>query len=89
MPNPLVEINPEPAKRLGIVDGEQVVVESPKGSITLQAKITPDIHPQVLSLQHGWDEANANILTDNEPPDPISGYPELKTIPCRMRKIEE
>jgi anaerobic selenocysteine-containing dehydrogenase len=89
MPQPLVEINPEPAKRLGIADGEWVVVESPKGSITMRAKITPDIHPQVLSLQHGWDEANANILTDNETPDPISGYPGLKTILCRVRKIGE
>ena len=89
MPQPLVEINPDSAKNLGIADGEQVVVESPKGSITLQAKITPDIPPQVLSLQHGWDEANANILTDNEPHDPISGYPGFKTILCQVRKIGE
>jgi len=89
MPQPLVEINPEPAKRFGIADGERVVVESPKGSITLQAKITPDIHPQVLSLQHGWDEANANILTDSEQRDPISGYPAFKTILCQVRKIGE
>jgi anaerobic selenocysteine-containing dehydrogenase len=89
MPNPLVEINPEPAKRLGIADGERVVVESPKGSITLRAKITPDIHPQVLSLQHGWDEANANVLTDNEAHDPISGYPAFKTILCQVRKTGE
>jgi anaerobic selenocysteine-containing dehydrogenase len=86
VPQPLVEINPEPAKRLGIADGEQVVVESPKGSITLQARITSDIHPQVLSLQHGWDEANANILTDFEPHDPISGYPAFKTVLCQVRK---
>ncbi|GAH46427.1 unnamed protein product, partial [marine sediment metagenome] len=74
-PQPLVEINPEPAEKLGIADSEPVIVESPKGSITLKAKITPDILPQVLSLQHGWEEANANLLTDNEPHDPISGYP--------------
>jgi anaerobic selenocysteine-containing dehydrogenase len=86
VPQPLVEINPEPAKRLGIADGEPVVVESPKGSITLQARITSDIHPQVLSLQHGWNEANANILTDFEPYDPISGYPAFKTVLCQVRK---
>ncbi|MFB0559511.1 MAG: molybdopterin-dependent oxidoreductase [Dehalococcoidales bacterium] len=89
VPQPLVEINPEPAKRLGIADGERVVVESPKGSITLNAKITPDIHPQVLSLQHGWDEANANILTDSEQRDPVSGYPGLRTILCQVRKTGE
>jgi anaerobic selenocysteine-containing dehydrogenase len=89
VPQPLVEINPETAKRLGIADGERVVVESAKGSITLQARITPDIHPQVLSLQHGWDEANANILTDSEQRDPISGYPGLRTTLCQVRKTGE
>lgn len=88
-PQSLVEINPEPAEKLGIADGEMVTVESPKGSIALKAKITPDILPQVLSLQHGWEEANANLLTDNEPHDPVSGYPAFKTTPCRVRKIEE
>jgi anaerobic selenocysteine-containing dehydrogenase len=42
----------------------------------------------VLSLQHGWDEANANILTDDGHRDPISGYPAFKTILCQVRKIE-
>jgi len=43
----------------------------------------------VLSLQHGWKEANANLLTDSQPCDPISGYPALKTTLCRVRKIGE
>jgi anaerobic selenocysteine-containing dehydrogenase len=89
VPEPSVEINPEPAKRLGITDGGLVVLESSKGSITLKARVTPDIHPRVLSIQHGWEEANVNLLTANEPHDPISGYPAFKTIPCRVRKIGE
>jgi anaerobic selenocysteine-containing dehydrogenase len=89
VPQPLVEINPGPAENLGIADGEPVLLESPKGTITLPARVTPDIHPNVLSIQHGWEEANSNLLTDNEPNDPISGYPAFKTIPCRVRKIGE
>ncbi len=89
VPQPLVEINPGPAENLGITDGEPVLLESSKGSITLLARVTPDIHPKVLSIQHGWEEANVNLLTDNEPHDPISGYPAFKTIPCRVRKIGE
>jgi len=89
VPQPLVELNPDVAKNLGITDGDRVVVESPKGSIKLQAKITADIHPKVLSLQHGWSEANANILTDDEQLDPISSYPGFKTTPCRVRKAGE
>jgi anaerobic selenocysteine-containing dehydrogenase len=89
VPQPLVEINPETAKSLGIAEGDWVVVESANGSIKLRADITRDIHPKVLSLQHGWDEANANILTDDEQRDPVSGYPGFKTILCQVRKIEE
>ena len=87
MPEPVVEIHPEPAGKLGITGGEPVVMESPKGSITLKAAVTPDIHPGVLSIQHGWKEANANMLTADDPRDPISGFPGLKTTPCRVRKI--
>lgn len=86
-PEPLVEINPGAAKGLGIADGEEVVVESANGSIRLKAKITPDIHPGVLSIQHGWEEANANILTDDEHLDPVSGYPNFRSILCQVRKI--
>lgn len=89
VPEPVVEINPAPAKALGITSGEPVALESPKGSITLKAVVTPDIHPKVLSIQHGWEEANANILTAGDPHDPISGYPAFKTTPCRVRKIGE
>jgi anaerobic selenocysteine-containing dehydrogenase len=64
-------------------------VESARGSISLKAKITAEVPPGVLSLQHGWEEANVNILTDNEPYDPISGYPAFKTTLCRVRKIGE
>jgi len=71
---------------MGIADGEMVIVESAKGSITLKARVTPDVPPMVLSLQHGWKEANANLLTDNQPCDPISGYPAFKTTPCRVKK---
>ncbi|TES82773.1 MAG: hypothetical protein E3J92_04035 [Dehalococcoidia bacterium] len=85
-PEPLVEINTESAKELGVAEGEPVIVESAKGSITLKARITTDILPKVLSLQHGWKEANANLLTDNKPHDPISGYPAFKTTPCRLKK---
>jgi anaerobic selenocysteine-containing dehydrogenase len=88
-PEPLVEINPESARELGIADGEMVIIESTKGSITLKAKLTSDVLPNVLSLQHGWKEANANLLTTYQPCDPISGYPAFKTTPCGVRKIEE
>jgi anaerobic selenocysteine-containing dehydrogenase len=89
VPEPLAEINPQSAKELGIADGEMVIVETPDNSVSLKARVTPDILPGVVSLQHGWAEANVNLLTTYQPYDPISGYPAFKTIPCRVRKITE
>jgi anaerobic selenocysteine-containing dehydrogenase len=85
---PLVEINSDAAKEIGIGDGDTVVIESPRGNIKLRSKLTEDIHPKVVSLQHGWDEANANILTDDEDRDPVSAYPGFKSVICRISKAE-
>ena len=85
-PYPTVEINTGTARNLGIADGDWVVVESPKGNIRLRAKATADIHPRVVSILHGWEEANVNLLTDGDVRDPISGYPGYKAVSCRVTK---
>lgn len=86
MPEPLIEINIETAKGLGITDGDMVKLESPRGEIKLKAKVTDDIHCQVVCIQHGWDEANANLLTDNMDRDPISGFPAFRSVLCRVTR---
>lgn len=85
MPEPLVEINTETAKKLDITDGSMVDVESARGQIKLKAKVTEDIHPVVISILHGWAEANVNILTDNLDVDPVSGYPAFRSVLCRVK----
>jgi len=84
-PEPFVEINAKTAKSLEIVNGDMVTLETGRGSIELKASLSEDIHPMVLSIQHGWSEANANILTDDRR-DPVSGYPGLRSILCRATK---
>ena len=86
MPEPFVEINPRTAQALGISDGDKVNVKSLRGEITLKAKVTADIHPQVVCLNHGWEEANANMLVDDTARDPISGYPSFKSLLCRVAR---
>ena len=87
-PEPFAEINIKTATALGISDGDTVVVESPRGGIELKAKVGEDIHPRVVSIQHGWTEANANILTDGGR-DPISGFPSLRATLCRVAKKQK
>ena len=88
MPEPLVEINSEVATKMGIRQGDVVAVESPRGSIRLKTLITDDIHPKVVSIQHGWGEANANLLIDDAVyvRDPVSSYPPFKGALCKVEK---
>ncbi len=85
-PDPLVDIHVETAKSLGIQNADMVTVESPKGRIKIKANVTEDIHPNVVCIQMGWKQANANVLTDDERRDPISGYPEFRAGMCRVYK---
>jgi anaerobic selenocysteine-containing dehydrogenase len=83
-PDPLIEINTETAKGLGIVNGQMVTVESPRGGIRLKAKVTDDIHPKVVCIPHGWSEANANLLVKSQVRDPISGFSPFRTGMCKV-----
>jgi anaerobic selenocysteine-containing dehydrogenase len=82
-----MEINPQTASSLGIADRDVVKVESLRGSIEMKAKLTENIHPKVVSIQHGWSEANANLLTDDEVRDPVSGFVSFKSLMCRVTKV--
>jgi len=86
LPEPLIEVNPETASSLGIAGGNLVKVESPRGSIKLKAKLNKDIHPKIVVMQHGWNEANANALTDDMARDPVSGYPGFRSVLCKVTK---
>jgi len=85
-PEPFIEINPATAKMLDIKDGELVSVETQRGKIKIKAKLTEKIKEGVTHIPHGWEKANVNILTDIEARDPISGFPSLKSLLCRITK---
>jgi anaerobic selenocysteine-containing dehydrogenase len=87
VPEPLIEIHHQTALSLGITGGDLVNVESLRGSVEMKAKLTEDIHPKVVSIQHGWIEANANLMTDDEARDPISGFLSFKSLLCRVTKV--
>lgn len=54
-PEPLVEIHPETAKKLGVADGDWVWVESPKDRAMRVVKITEKlIHKNIVSADHAW-----------------------------------
>lgn len=88
-PEPLVEIHEAKARTLGIADGETVIVESKRGRIELKAKLSAEIHPDVIAIPHGWEDANVNLLTDNVALDPVTGYPPYRSLLARViKKVE-
>ncbi len=86
VPEPYVEIHPSTADGLGLKDGDMVLVETLRGGIEIRARYTPSILPGVVSMSHGWDEANANILTDDACLDPISGFPGGRCLLARIAR---
>jgi len=85
-PEPLMEINPETAKQLGIGNGDKTVVHTKRGALTIKAAYKEGILPGVVHLPHGWEDANCNLLTDDELRDPVSGFPALKSQLCRVQR---
>ena len=96
--DPVVEIHPDAAAREGIHEGDWVIIESPRGKVRHRARLFAGMDPRVVSAQHawwfperrdpdhGWDEANINILTDNayESCDPAMGATPVRTLLCRI-----
>ena len=55
-------IHPDDAKRLAVADGDDVVVSTPSGTITLPAWLCDDIMPGVISVPHGWGHDREGVL---------------------------
>ncbi len=97
-PQPLVWIHPEDAALRGIVEGDRVIVATPRGSVAYTAHVTEDILPGVIEADaHGggtfaapaWRDCNVNELTDFENRDPLTGFPVFKALLCQVRKADQ
>ncbi|MBF0557611.1 MAG: molybdopterin-dependent oxidoreductase [Nitrospirae bacterium] len=98
-PDPCAEMHVSAASDLGIADGDWIIVSSPRGQISMKAKVTENIHPSVVSVEHGWwfpekagegfglFESNANVLTSDSPPyNTAFGSYQLRGLLCSVRK---
>ena len=93
--NPLV-INESTAARLGIANGDAVVVESPNGSVEAVAEVSRRIHPEVVGAQHGFGHVALGRVAKGQGTafgglntvryDPLSGQASHKEICVRVRK---
>ena len=77
-PEPLCEMHPVLAERLGVADGDLVIVTSRRGSITLPAHVVSTIRPDTVFIPYHWPGAKAANQLTNRALDPLSRMPEFK-----------
>ncbi|MEV0343301.1 molybdopterin oxidoreductase family protein [Nocardia sp. NPDC050713] len=90
-----LQIHPDDVSRLGL--GDQAVVKSAAGTLTVPLEPTEAIMPGVVSLPHGWGHdgspqtvakanagVNANALTDDSVVDVPSGNAVFNGVPVTL-----
>lgn len=85
-PEPLAEISSQMAQELGLNGGDRVTVKTETGKIEIKVKVNNDVVREAVFVPHGWNEVNANVLTDDRALDLISGFPSLRSVPCAMER---
>ena len=101
-PEPVVQMHPATAAKLGLKEGEMVCIETKKGKIEQKLALDDHLSPQVIVTSfgwwfpedkknlYGWRKSNINMLTRSEPPyDPGIGTVDLRGIPCKVYKPEK
>ena len=86
-PGPKVEMHPDDLAALGLADGDDVVVESRRGTITLPAEASRRVTPGSVFIPFHFREAAANVLTIDAL-DPHGKIPEFKFCAVSVRAAE-
>jgi len=82
-----LDISPEDAAAIGVVDGERVCVTSRRGSIEAPVRIDESLRPGLTFMTlHFQDEVATNLLTIDAW-DPKSGTAEFKATAIRVEKL--
>ena len=81
-----LKLNHMDASRLGIQDGEMVLIRSRRGKVTARAEITDICPPGVVSMTFHFWETPTNMLT-NSAVDPVAKIPETKVTAVQVEKL--
>ena len=81
----LLTIHPQDAAKRNIERGDDVILKTPYGQMTVTAKPTILVPAGIVGVEHGWKDANVNELIPRQF-DPISGFPPFKEIICEVVK---
>jgi assimilatory nitrate reductase catalytic subunit len=84
-PEPLLQMHPRLAAQLGVAEGEHVLVESRRGSVSFGARLSADIRADTLFAPFHWGGRQAANLLTIPALDPLSRMPEFKVCAVRAR----
>jgi formate dehydrogenase major subunit len=85
-PEAFVGIHPDDARELGVSDGDRVRVTSPRGSISLRARVADCEYKGAVFIPFHFREASANLLT-TDALDPDGKIPEFKFCAVRIERL--
>ena len=86
-PEPLCELHPLLAERLGITKGDIVRVSTRRGHIKVPVQIVQSIRPDTVFIPYHWPGKKAANRITNRALDPISKIPEFKVCACKVEKV--
>lgn len=84
---PLVEVNPDDAARLGINGKKRVKISSRRGTIEAEAWVTDRVPPGMVYANFHFPEAPVNELTIAAL-DPVAKIPEYKVCAVKVEICE-
>jgi assimilatory nitrate reductase catalytic subunit len=87
-PQPLCEMHPRLAEKLGISDGDFVKVESRRGHVVVRAQIVKTIRPDTVFVPYHWPLGRSANNATIRAIDPVSNIPEYKICAVRVSKTE-
>ncbi len=86
-PEPWVEIHPQAAARLGIVNDERVRVRTPRFAMELKALVVPTIRPDTLFIPYHYGHAQSVNQLTNPAVEPTVKIPEYKVCAATVEKL--
>lgn len=92
-PGPFVEVHPDDAEALGVVEGEPVQISSRRGTVQLPARLRASVRPGMVFVPFHWGdlfgEGNAaNYLTISAI-GRVAKQPELKFCAVNLEKVPQ
>lgn len=87
-PEPRLQLHPQLAARLGVADGDPLLVESRRGAVVFAVTVSSDMRTDTLFAPFHWGGKQAANTLTVPALDPSSRMPEFKICAVRARAIE-